>query len=132
MGPAEMRRLAAELQSALTAAWPRLRALAERPGFGELRSGILSALSRRALARTIKAVFGPQARSTLLILDALRDCDLLYSMSSLHWLLLQLSDAAAVHDCSHGCVQCGSDLMVTRSLELTRCPGERPGGALAS
>ncbi len=62
LGPAELRRVWAELQAALAGSWPRLRELAARPGAAELRAGVLGALSRRALARTIKAVLGPQAR----------------------------------------------------------------------
>ena len=61
MGPAELQRAFGEVQAALARAMPRLRLLAERPGAAEMRAGVLSALSRRALARTIKAVLGPQA-----------------------------------------------------------------------
>ena len=65
MGPAELQRAFGEVQAALARAMPRLRLLAERPGAAEMRAGVLSALSRRALARTIKAVLGPQARHVL-------------------------------------------------------------------
>lgn len=65
MGPAELQRTFGEVQAALARAMPRLRVLAERPGAAEMRAGVLSALSRRALARTIKAVLGPQARHVL-------------------------------------------------------------------
>ena len=70
MGPAELQRAFGEVQAALANAGPRLRALAARPGAAELRAGVLSALSRRALARTIKAVLGPQARHALALAAA--------------------------------------------------------------